>query len=339
MLRALALCSFMHAASAHADSSVKVSLNDDGQYLADRLGISVPELVARAHSKIEELFKVARIDELLVSFADTGSFSQRGAGADYDVDPGDLIVGVTAIGVRTEMALGSESSWFGSSIVNMSLLVGRNLERWHRPRWTVFANGFYQSTTIRGFVGKLLTLGSHVQYRVVNGNTGGSFRWTGVSLTTGVEYARWTVGESADAPIETRFTAEGSTEGIVDRYTIHMSSIGRLDVISRTITVPTELTTGIRLFERVGLYGGGGVGLTEGSSKITARLNSELSYTAERIPVGNAWIIGSGSSEPTAASVHGLIGLAVHAGRVRVFGQGVKASGMSGVNVGARATF
>jgi hypothetical protein len=339
MLRALALCFLMHIGSAHAESSVKVSLNDDGQYLADRLGISVPELVERAHAKIEELFKVTRIDQLLVSFADTGSFSQRSAGVDYDVDRGDFIVGMTAIGVRTEMALGSESSWLGSSIVNMSTMAGLNLARWSRPRWTVFGNGFYQSTTIRGFVGKLLTLGTHVQYRVLGNDARSTLRWTGVSLTTGVEYARWTVGESAEAPIDTRFTAEGSDDGVVDRYTIHMSSTGRLDVMSSTITVPAEVTTGIRLFERVGIYGGGGIGLTEGSSTIVARLNSELSYTADRIPVGNALIIGSGSSEPTAASVHGLLGVMVHAGRVRVFGQGIKASGMSGINIGARAAF
>jgi hypothetical protein len=339
MLRAFVVVVLAQPTLAQAESSVKVSLNEDGQLLADRLGISVPVLVERARARIEELFKVARLDDLLPAFADTGSFSQRTTGVDYDIDPGDLVVGASALGIHADMAIGSTSSWLGSSIVNLSTMAGLNLERWRRPRWTVFANGFYQATTIRGLVGHLLTLGSHVQYRALAGTRPGSIRWTGVSLTTGVEYARWTITESAETPIDTHFTAEGNDEGVVDRYTIHMSSTGRLDVISHTLTVPIEATTGVRVFERLGLYGGGGLDLTEGSSTIIARLQSELSYTSDRIPVGNAEIVGSGDSEPTAVTVHGLVGLAVHLRRVKLFCQGVTAPGMSGVNLGARGRF
>jgi len=339
MLRALAVALLAQTTRAHAESSVKVSLNEDGQLLADRLGISVPVLVERARAKIEELFKVARLDDLLPAFADAGSFSQRTTGVDYDIDPGDLVVGVAAAGIHADMAIGTTSSWLGGSIINMTAMAGLNLDRWNRPRWTVFANGFYQGTTIRGLVGHLLTLGSHVQYRAVERTGPGRLRWTGISLTTGIEYARWTISESAEAPIDTHFTAEGTEEGVVDRYTIHMSSTGRLDVLSHTLTVPIEATTGVRLFERLGLYGGGGLDLTEGSSTIIARLQSELSYTSERIAVGNAQIVGSGDSEPSTVTVHGLVGLAVHLRRVRLFCQGVTSPGMSGVNLGARGLF
>jgi hypothetical protein len=153
-------------ASAAADSSVTVMLNDEGMRAAQRLNVSISELTQRAHDKIEELYKLARLDHLLNAFADTGSFAQRGVGVDYDVDPRDVLVGFAIIGVHADVAIGTTDSLLGGSIANLQLMTGVNLGRWSHPRWTVFANGFYESTTIRGLGGHLLTLGPRLELSV-----------------------------------------------------------------------------------------------------------------------------------------------------------------------------
>src|SRR5690606_16250733 len=116
------------------------------------------------------------------------------------------------------------------------------------------ANGFYQATTIRGLSGNLLTLGSHVQYRALAGRGSRGLWWTGIAVTTGLEYSRWHIGEATGSPIDSHFSVEGNEGGVVERYTVHMTSTGTLDVTSRTLTVPIELTTGIRIYNRLALY-------------------------------------------------------------------------------------
>lgn len=317
---------------------VTVTLNEEGATAAERLNVSVPELAQRAHDRIEELYKVARLDELLNAFADTGSFSQRGLGVDYDVDPGDILVGIAVAGVHADVAIGTENTLLGGSIVNINLMTGVNLARWARPRWTLFANGFYESTTIRGLTGNLLTLGSHVQYKAIPGTRRGALHWTGVAVTTGLEYAKWRIGEVAGTPIDSRFSAEGNDGGVVERYTIHMSSTGTLDVTSTTLTIPLEVTTGIRVGV-FALYGGGGIDLTAGSSEIVAELDSTLSYTADRIPIGTAIITGSGENGPTPLTAHALAGIAVHTRHVRAFLQGAVSPAVVGVAIGTRGAF
>src|SRR5688572_9749444 len=110
-----------HAASARADATVSVTLNPQGEELARDLGLSVPDLIAHAEARIDELYRVSRIDQLLRSFANTAAFAQRGLGADYDVDPGDVMVGVATAGVHGDVAIGTENKLLGGSIVNFSV--------------------------------------------------------------------------------------------------------------------------------------------------------------------------------------------------------------------------
>lgn len=329
------------AATAHAESTstVTVMLNEEGANAARRLNVSIDELAQRAHTRIEELYKVARLDELLNAFADTGSFAQRGLGVDYDVDAGDILVGVAIAGVHADIAIGTENTLLGGSIININAMTGMNLGRWSHPRWTVFANGFYETTTIRGLSGHLLTLGSHVQYKAIEGRQRRGLHWTGVAVTAGLEYSRWGIGEVQGTPIDSHFTAEGNAGGAVERYTIHMSSTGTLDVRSKTLTAPLEVTTGVRLGRVLVLYGGGGLDLTAGSSEIVAELTSTLSYTGERIPIGTAVITGTGTNGPSTLTAHALAGVAIHTRHVRAFMQGAFAPGETSVALGTRGAF
>jgi hypothetical protein len=335
MRRAIAAFVLAGASIAHAESSasVTVTLNDQGRQLASDLGLSVPDLIQHAKDRIDELYKVSRIDELLRAFGNTTSFSQRGLGVDYDVDPNDILVGAAAAGIHGDVAIGTTNELLGGSIINYAAHAGVNLGRWQKPRWTVFASGFYQTQTIHGLTGHLLTLGAHVQYQAVTARGGKAARWTGIAATTGLEYARLTMGTSSS--IEGHFTAEGPEE----HATIHMSSTGTLDVLTSTITVPVEVTSGVRFGGVFSIYGGGGLAIPTGNSTITAQLNSVLSINHDHLPVGDAVITGSGESSPSPVTVHALTGLEVHTRHVRVFLQGAFAPGETAAALGMRAAF
>jgi hypothetical protein len=333
-VRALVVLLFLVGTARAQQSTVTVTLNEQGRMLATDLGLSVPDLIDHAKERIDELYKVSRIDELLRAFANTAAFAQRGLTVDYDVDPGDILVGVAGGGVHGDVAIGTTNTLLGGSIINFGVMSGANLGRWKHPRWTVFGGGFYEQTTIHGLTGHLLTLGAHVQFQAVPARTRGHGRWTGVAVTSGIEYARWSVGEETGSSIESHFTAQGPQE----RATIHMSSTGQLDVLTTTYTVPVEVTTGGR-FGFVGIYGGGGLAFTGGQSTITAQLNSVLSINHDKLPVGNAVITGSGENTPSAVSVHALVGAAIHTRHVRVFLQGAFAPGETAASLGVRGAF
>lgn len=319
--------------AAHAESQVTVMLNDQGRALAADLGFSVPDLIAHAESRIDELYKVSRIDMLLRAFADTTAFAQRASAVDYDIDQNDIVVGGAGGGVHGDVAIGTTNKLLGGSIITYGAMTGVNLGRWNHPRWTVFANGFYDTQTIRGLTGHLLTLGAHVQYQVVPAVARRHVRWTGIAATTGLEYARLTLGTSST--LTSHFTAQGPNE----RSTVQMDSTGTLDVLTATTTLPLEVTTGVRLLGTLSLYGGGGVTVTTGSSAITAELNSMLSINSDNLPIGTAVITGSGENTPSTFNAHALTGVAIHTRHVRVFLHGAFAPGEIAASLGARGAW
>lgn len=324
---------------AHAESQVSVTLNDQGRMLAADLGISVNELIASAQMRIDELYKVSKIDELLRAFANTAAFAHRGNSVDYDVDANDIIVGAAGGGVHGNVAIGTTNTLLGGSIINYGVMTGVNLGRWHQPRVTLFASGFYDTQTIRGLTGHLLTLSTHAQVQLVPAASRPHVLWTGIAATSGVEYARLTLGTSTGGSIESRFTATGPKPPPEDHVTIHMSSTGTLDVLTSTYTIPLEVTTGVRFFRTLTLYGGGGLTLTTGSSTVVAQLNSVLSINSNRLPVGDAVITGSGEGAPSTFSAHAITGLAIHTRHIRFLLQGAFASEETAASLGVRGAF
>ena len=318
-------------ATARADSSVVVDLNADGQALANQLGVSVPDLIQHCHDKIDEIYQTSNLANLLRSFGNTAAFANRGLGVEYDVDPGDVMVGAVANGaLATDVALGSTSSLFGGAVLNFAAMAGVNLAHWHHPRWTAFANGFYEATTIHGMTGHLLTTGAHLQYQVIPPQPRGRVRWTGVAATTGLEVGKWTIG--ASAPIDIDFTAEGPN----GKKNVDMESTGTLTVTASVMTVPLEVTTGVRLLDVLELYGGVGLAVTTGTSTVEMALHGEMNINADRMPIGTATITASGTRSPSPASVHALVGLEIHTQHVRVYLQAARVPGDAAYVLGMR---
>jgi len=309
-----------------ADSSVTVTLNAQGQQLAQQFGQSEQQMLDKVKAGIDSIYQTAHIQDLLRAFANTTAFADRGLGVAYLVDRDDILVGVTATGaLSSDVALGT-GTFVGGAIVNLGVSAGVNLGRWDHPAWTVFANGFYESQTVHGLDGHLTTTGVHVQRKIVPA----SERWTGVDVTSGLEYGRWTIGEAM--PVHTHFTVTGSSG---QKKTIDYLAAGTLDVRADTYTVPVEVTTGV-LLGVLGLYAGGGLDLTFGSSDINAVLDGDLTINADMEPIGTARITASGSDGPSPVSAHALAGFEIHTRHVRFYVQGVLAPSVEGVSLGLR---
>jgi hypothetical protein len=309
-----------------ADSTVTVTLNAQGQALAQQFGQSEQQMVDKVKAGIDSIYQTAHIEGLLRAFANTAAFADRSAGVAYLVDRGDVTVGALATGALSSDAALGTGTFVGGAIVNLGVTAGVNLGRWDQPAWTVFANGFYESQTVHGLDGHLTTTGVHVQRKVVPARE----HWSGVDVTGGLEYARWTIGEAM--PIHTHFTVTGNAN---QKKTIDYLAAGTLDVRADTYTVPIEVTTGVRVGV-LGLYGGAGVDLTFGSSDISAVLDGDLTVNTEMTPIGTAKITASGSSGPDTVSVHALGGIELHTRYMRVYLQGAIAPSEDAVTFGLR---
>ena len=329
-MRRVVLAIILCARGAGADSSVTVTLNAQGQQLATQIGASVPDLIQHTQDQINGLFQLLELGQLLRSFANTAAFADRGLGVDYQPDAGDLMVGVAAVGaLSTDATLGTSNPALDGAVANIAITVGTNLARWDHARWTVFANGFYESSSIHGLDGHLLTSGGHVQYRILQATQPARVQWTGLDVTSGVEYARWAIGIAST--LTTHFTVTGTT----DHATVDMASTGTLSVLASTVTIPIEVTTGVRFFDTLGAYAGGGLDLTTGTSTINAALNGVLTID-EGLPIGTATVTASGASSPSPITVHALAGLQLHTKHVRVFLQGEIAPGELSAGLGLR---
>src|SRR5258706_14758751 len=143
-MRRAVLAAVFASAPAHADSSssINVTLNSDGQQLASYLKLSVPELIANAEQKFNDLFQTARLPELLSAFASTTAIADRGLGVSYAVVPGAIMIGAVANGaLSTDASLGDSTHVVGGFVFNFGGMAGANLGRWGHPRWSLFANG------------------------------------------------------------------------------------------------------------------------------------------------------------------------------------------------------
>lgn len=319
------------SAAARAESSVSVTLNQAGRDLADQIGANVGQIVTDAEMRINELFELQGLPPLLRSFANTAVFANHSLGVDYQPDPNDLMLGVVADSAIAADARLSSDKVFSATVINYGIIASVGLGRWKHPRWTLSANGSYASTTIRTLAGELLSGGVHVQYNVIPTVVRGHFRWSGLSVTTGLDIAHWKIGIADELSLN--FPVVGTN----DRANVELVSKGTLEVVSQTVAVPVELTTGIRLGNVFGIYTGGGLTFAGGSSTVTAMLDSVLVINADDTPIGTALITASETDGPNAVTVHGLFGIALHTSHVRVFVQGLIAPDERAVSLGLRA--
>ncbi|MGE0872600.1 MAG: hypothetical protein AB7P03_28860 [Kofleriaceae bacterium] len=320
--------------AAHAD--VTIQLSPQGQTYAMQLGIDPAELETQLEGKITDVFQLANINGMLRGFTDATSFSARGIGVDYASDPKSALFGVAA-NVAAAGDFRDKDRPTGGIAASIALMAGLNLSAWNHPRWTVYANGFYQGGSTDQLEGKITCLGAHVQYQIIppseSGGTGAVVRWLGLSANSGIEFTRWSLGAGSDGVLSD-FEIAGNGEDQAITY----DATGRFDLTSTATTVPVEVTTGLRIALIAAVYVGAGVDVTVGKSTIATGLSGPL--RAGDMEIGTASISASGSNSASPASARALAGVQLNLWKLKLFAQ-ANASMIPAVSfgLGARLVF
>ena len=320
MRRALILLMLALPAAAWAQTSVTVTLSPDGNALATSLGTTPQDLASKIQAQVDTAYDAANINKFLRSFADATTFAQRGLGVDYMSLPGSFILGVGGqVALATDGDLSNAQSATAGFAANFSIMLGLNLKQWGHPRWTLYVNGFYENGATDRLNGAITTAGAHVQYRLVDpqrdqGVEAAILRWTGVDVTSGVEFTRWSLG--ANDTIENSYTVQagtGSTDLTVD-------STGTFGLTSTALSIPIELTTGLRIVELISVYGGIGFDYTGGKASVDANLAGTMK-TSDGTNVGTVSITGTGDNTASPGSFYGLAGVQLNLWALKIFSQ------------------
>jgi len=319
MRRALILVTLALPSLAHADAAVTVTLTPDGQALAQQAGISESDLAMRIKARVDDAYDTANVNKFLRSFGDATSFAQRGLGVDYMSLPGSFMIGIGAqVGVSSADEISvDQRPTSGGAAVNASIMLGWNLKDQGAPRWTLFANGFYENGNTDQLKGNIATGGFHIQYKLVEpqvdeGVGAAIVRWGGLDLTTGVEFTRWSFG--ANNTITQEFNVDGISEPL------SLASTGRFDLSSTAGTIPIELTTGLRIALLVSLYAGVGFDITGGKSTVDGDLTGTLT-TPDKTNIGTVHITETGSNTSSPGTFRGLAGVQVNLWKLKVYTQ------------------
>ena len=313
-------------AQADASASVDITLNADGQRLAEELGLDLEGFQQDVSDKVAGALQISEVQRFLRSFANATSFSNRGIGVDYASNSDRFI-----LGLATNLAVSADLGDEGDDDVptvgvapNFTLMGGVNLRRWRHPELTVFANLFHYNADSGELHGGVTSLGLHAQYKLFTPTRGQKrllVQWGGLDFTGGVELARWKLGLYGDLSHDFTFTGAAGTSS-----TVEATVSGRFDVGATTVTLPLEVTTNVRLLYLLSLYVGGGLDLQVGEASIGAGTSGALRGTSPTAPdtfetIGEVSARASGENSPSLLGYHVLLGVQANLWRLKIFAQ------------------
>lgn len=312
----LAVC----PAVAWADASVTVNLTPEGRLIAASQGSSPEQLAAEIKARIDDAYQTNDVPGYLRAFTDATAFSQRGLAVDYVSVPSSFIIGLGSnVAVASKDLLEKQRPTAGAA-ANLSFMLGANLAELGLPRWTISANGFYSPVPTDRLKGHLTSGGAHLQVKLIqpakDDGAARAFRWTGLDVTSGFEYTRWTL-EATKALTNTFATGSGATA--VD---MTMQSSGRFQLESNAVTIPVEASTGFRFLGLLSFYGGVGIDFTAGKSTVDAALTGNIRTVTAGVDVGTAQVNASGDNTGSPAAMRALLGLQLNLWKLKIFTQG-----------------
>jgi hypothetical protein len=205
--------------------------------------------------------------------------------------------------------------------VNFAAMIGVNLAEWGFRRWTLFGSGFYQTGSMGAstneLTGSITSAGAHLQYRLIEpettGGTASVVRWLGLDLTSGIEFTKWSLGGR-------NFK---NTFKLDNQDTVELAATGTFDLSSTAVTVPVEVTTGLRLALIASVFVGVGVDLTAGKSTVTGNLTGDMTTTgAGGQAIGTVALNATGDHAGSPAAVRALAGVQVNLWKLKIFVQG-----------------
>jgi hypothetical protein len=319
MLRAVLVLTLLPSLAV-ADSQVTVTLSAEGMALANQLGITPADLEAQIGAGVDDAYNTGNVESFLRSFSDATSFSARGIGVDYASTPVGFLAGLAVnVAAAGNGSISEDEAPTAGVAANFALMLGMNLSKWEYPKWTIFANGFYQSAKTDELDGNILSLGGHVQYRLIeptkHGGGGSAVRWLGISLTSGFEFTKWTLGTSGES-LDTELDVGSGGE----MATLNLTQTGRFDLKTTAITVPFEASTGVRIALLLSLYGGVGIDVTGGTSTLDTNLDGTLT-TQDNTNVGTVQVVADGSNSGSPATGRVFAGAQLNLWKFKFFVQ------------------
>jgi hypothetical protein len=323
MIRALLVLAILGGV-AHAQSAVTVTLSDQGKAAAAALGYTETDFANKIKSQVDDEYQTNNVNGFLRSFTDATGFSQRGLGVDYVSVPNSFIVGVAAnAAVASDSLLTSDQRpTSGGAAVNFGAMIGLNLGGMDLPRWTIYANGFYQTASTDRLSGTLISAGAHAQVKLISpedtGGTATVVRWIGLDVTSGVEYTSWSLG-AGDSGIKNTFDIPSMNNGATTSLTLN--SLGTFDLKSNAVTIPVEVTTGLRIALIASIFVGAGVDFTYGKSTVNGNLNGAVTdQNGTNYGTVNIQANGSNTGSPAAGRILG--GVQLNLWKLKIFVQG-----------------
>lgn len=309
---------------AAADSTVNVTLTPEGKAYAAAHQQTEADLQAELKKDIDDAYQTANLPGFLRAFTDATAFSQRGIGVDYASVPQSYVFGIAGnVAAASDSVLAKSDRPTAGAAVNLGLMFGANLGGMDLPRWTVFANGFYQNgstgAATNELSGSITSVGAHLQYRLIEpertGGTATALRWLGLDLTGGIEYTRWSL---AGANFHNTFK-------LADGDTLDLAAAGNFALKTNAVTIPVEVTTGLRLALIASIFVGVGLDLTYGKSDVDGNLTGDLvaKPTAQDAgtKIGTVAMTASGSNTGSPAEPRALAGVQLNLWKLKLFVQ------------------
>lgn len=323
---ALGLLAAPRQAHADATSEVRIVLNQDGERLAQELGLDTAGFARDLEQKVESALQISEVQRFLKSFANASSFSNRGIGVDYASNSDRYVFGFAAnLAVSADLGAEDDDELPTVGVApSFTLMGGMNLRRWNHPELTVFGNVFHYGADSGALHGGVTSVGLHGQLKLFTPTAGVArhfARWGGIDITAGLELARWQLGLGGEISHTFEFPIDG---GLSSDVTAAVG--GRFDVGATTLTMPLEVTTNVRLLYVLGLYTGFGLDLQVGEASIGASTFGSLRATRPGSPeivdtIGDVSASAEGSHGPSTIGYHLLLGAQVNLWRIKVFTQ------------------
>lgn len=320
-LAALAVATFTGAAVARADGDVTIDLTPEGDQLAADLGLDPAELEQQLRERLAGYYDTANVEGFLRTFANATSFSSRGVGVDYAPLFHTAEVGFTANLALAVDGLDDGEDPAAGIAPNLALMGGLSLERWGHRQIALYGHGMWRSAELDGLAGSITNVGVHGQYHLWFPSEKAStllFLWSGVHLTAGVEYSKWSF--SLERSLGRDFEVGDTTT-----TTVNAEATGTLNLDASSLTIPIELTTSARIAYFAGIYAGVGLDLQVGNAKADASLSATLEgedpSTGDPVDVGTATITMDGENGPAAFAYHILAGVEANVWRLKIFTQ------------------
>ncbi|MCX5742458.1 MAG: hypothetical protein NT062_08180 [Proteobacteria bacterium] len=325
---------------ARAESSATITLTPEGTAFAATLGKTPAELAADLKAKVDAAYETADIPGFLRAFTDATAFSQRGIGVDYASHPDHLIFGIAGnVAAASDSVVDKQEHPTGGAAVNFAAMAGLNLRDQGFPKWTLFVSGFYQGYATDKLDGSITSAGAHAQYRLLEPQDDGAaakvVRWLGLDLTGGLEYTRWKLGASK---LTNTFQLAGGGGQTAE---VDVLAEGNFDLTSNAMTIPVEVTTGLRIALIASLFIGAGIDFTVGKSEVAGDLTGDINTKANpSLKIGTLALTANGDNTASPAAGRILAGAQVNLWKLKIFVQGnVSQTPAASVAFGLRMVF